>query len=106
MLIIFIVSTRIYQRFHDEKLNQKEDPTQEYTFPQYEEGFGDAMELYWIGLKKLYKLTKNTYNTLRVGIMTKLKEQIVYDYHGFRIMDDAHFKMDYQSWEVGKCKYT
>lgn len=64
------------------------------------------MELYWIGLNKLYKLTKNTYNTLRVDIMTKLKEQIVYDYHGFRIMDDAHFKMDYQSWEVAKCKYT
>ena len=58
----------------------------------------------WFGLKNLYKLTANNYSVLRVDVITRNNEQLIFDYDGFRIIDDQDFKMDYQQMRTVKCK--
>ena len=71
----------------------------------YVNGFGNSFAVYWLGLNNIYKMnSRNRSFVLRVDIITKWKERLVFEYLDFHIHDDEDFKIDYQRRELVKSK--
>ena len=93
-----LVWTRVFQRFNDETLDDKH-------LTDYADGFGDPFAVYWLGLNNMYEISSdNRTFVLRVDIITRWKERLVFDYQDFRIHDNVEFRMDYQKRELVQSK--
>ena len=103
-----LVWTRIYQRFGYQTLY-----TNGNAFPlnDFHQGYGDPVNdpnddtnpMYWLGFQQLHKMTSN-YSVLRVDVITLENQQMVIDYHGFRIFSEPDYRMDYQEMKIVKSK--
>ena len=93
-----LVWARVFQRFNGQNLDDKH-------LEDYVNGFGDPFTVYWLGLSNMYKMGSNNRNlVLRVDIITRWKERLVFDYHDFHIHDNVSFSMDYQKRQLVKSK--
>ena len=93
-----LVWTRVFQRFNGETLNNKH-------LEDYINGFGDPFAVYWLGLNNMYEMRSHSITfVLRVDIITRWKERLVFDYHDFHIHDNVEFRMDYQKRRLVESK--
>ena len=93
-----LVWTRVFQRFNGENLDDKHRE-------DYVNGFGDPFAVYWLGLYNMYKMGSNNRNfVLRLDIITRWKERLVFDYRDFHIHDNVNFRMDYQKRQLVESK--
>merc|ERR1712183_1102693 len=64
---------------------------------QYEYGFGDLNGEFWLGLKKLNKLTKNKLNELRIEMSSYDGRKKFAEYKEFRVADSSrNYKLSFK----------